>query len=115
MDFLEEIGGLFVTLGTFYDDDEYDFLLLLQDLLRRRNNLATRLLQRQRVIIQRIQQGREVYFGEHIGNWYHRYPERQFKKDFRLTKDAFEVNLSRYTLTNETCFVSLIFFLDISI
>ena len=55
MDFLEEIGGLFVALGTFIqitdDDDEYDFLLLLQDLLRRRNNLATRLLQRQRVII----------------------------------------------------------------
>ena len=96
MDFLEEIGGLFVALGTFIqitdDDDEYDFLLLLQDLLRRRNNLATRLLQRQRFIIQRIQEGREVYFGEHIGNWYHRYPERQFKKDFRLTKDVFEVN-----------------------
>ena len=73
--FLEEIGGLFVALGTLFqitdDEDEYDFLLLLQDLLRRRNNLATRLLQRQRVIIQRIQEGREVYLGEHIKNWYH--------------------------------------------
>ena len=80
MDFLEEIGGLFVALGTLFqitdDEDEYDLLLLLQDLLRRRNNLIRRLLQRQRVIIQRIQEAREVSFGENIGNWYHRYPER---------------------------------------
>ena len=90
MDLFGEFGRLFVALGPFMEtinDDDDDLFLLLQYLFRRRNNLVARLLQRQRVIVQRIQEGREVYFGEYIGNWFHRYPARQFKKDFRFTKE----------------------------
>ena len=96
MDLFEEFGRLFVALGPFMEtinDDDDDLFLLLQYLFRRRNNLVARLLQRQRVIVQRIQEGREVYFGEYIGNWFHRYPARQFKKDFRFTEEAFEVTI----------------------
>jgi hypothetical protein len=48
MDLFEEIGRLLVIFETFVEivnDDDYDFLFVLQELLRRRNNLITRLLQ----------------------------------------------------------------------
>jgi hypothetical protein len=85
--FFGEIVRLFVILETFVEivneDDDDNFFFNLQDLLWRQNNLIARLLQRQRVTIQRIQEGEEVYFGEYIGNWYHRFPAIQFLKDFR--------------------------------
>lgn len=95
MDLFEDLGRLFIALGTLIETingDDNDLFLLLQYLFRRRNDLFVRLLQRQRVTVQRIQEGREVYFGEYVGNWFHRYPARQFKIDFRFTKEAFEVN-----------------------
>ena len=69
MDLFEELGRLFVALGTLIEtinDDEDDLFLLLQYLFGRRNNLVARLLQRQRVIVQRTQEGTEVYFGEYV-------------------------------------------------
>ena len=48
MDLFEEIGRLLVIFETFVEivnDEDYDFLFVLQELLRRRNNLVTRLLQ----------------------------------------------------------------------
>ena len=69
MDLFEELGRLFVALGTLIEtinDDEDDLFLLLQYLFGRRNDLVARLLQRQRVIVQRTQEGTEVYFGEYV-------------------------------------------------
>ena len=50
MDLFEELGRLFVALGTLIEtinDDEDDLFLLLQYLFGRRNDLVARLLQRQ--------------------------------------------------------------------
>jgi hypothetical protein len=91
MDLFEEFGRLFVAQGPFMEtinDDDDDLFLLLQYLFRRRNDLVARLLQRQRVIVKRIQEGREVFFR---GIRRKLVSARQFKKDFRFTKEAFEV------------------------
>jgi hypothetical protein len=89
MDLFEEFGRLFVVLGPFMEtinDEDENIFLLMQYLFRRRKNLVARLLQRLRVIVKSIHEGREFFFGEYVGNWFHRYPARQFKRISDLRK-----------------------------
>ena len=79
----------FLGLINLLDDDDNNNLML--EIVRRRNYLLGRYLERQRVIQNRIHENREVYYSSYIGTWFASYPDRQFINDFRLSKQVFQV------------------------
>jgi hypothetical protein len=79
----------FLGLINLLDDDDNNNLML--EIVRRRNYLLGRYLERQRVIQNRIHENREVYYSSYIGTWFASYPDRQFINDFRLSKQGFQV------------------------
>jgi hypothetical protein len=79
----------FLGLINLLGDDEENNLML--EIVRRRNGILGRFLERQRVIQNRIHDNREIYYSSYVGTWFASYPERQFKQDFRLSKPAFQV------------------------
>ncbi|EFX69168.1 hypothetical protein DAPPUDRAFT_113915 [Daphnia pulex] len=63
---------------------------VVREFFARRNYVFDEFLQHQRRARQRINANREVFFTTYVGTWFQRYPEVQFKNDFRLSKLAFQ-------------------------
>jgi hypothetical protein len=86
--FLNQVIAFFQLIGD--EDGDAD---VVREFLARRNYVFDEFLQHQRRARQRINQeaNREVFFTTYVGTWFERYPEVQFKNDFRLSKLAFQV------------------------
>ena len=91
MEMIEEIGILlnqFLAFIQLADQDDNNFIK--QIVRRRRRDILRRLLERHRVVLMRVEENRSVYYSAYVGT-FETYPERQFKRDFRFTKQTFRV------------------------
>ena len=81
--FLNQVIDFFQLIS----DDDGD-INVVREFIGRRNYIFDEFLQHQRMTRQRINANREVYFTTYVGTWFQRYPEIQFKKDFRLYRNS---------------------------
>ena len=104
--FLNQVIAFFQLIGD--EDGDAD---VVREFLARRNYVFDEFLQHQRRARQRINANREVFFTTYVGTWFERYPEVQFKNDFRLSKLAFQVgwNTKLLTLSNIFHYIELRF------